>query len=94
MRNDSIIYETAMFAGTLMLESGSEMFRVEDIIHRILSLAHMDNVEVFATTTGIISTAMNGEMPITKVVRITRRINNLKRIVEVNDVSRIYVMIN
>ena len=55
------------------------MFRVEDIIHRILSLAHMDNVEVFATTTGIIS-AMTNEIPITKVVRITRRINNLKEL--------------
>lgn len=87
-----LLYDAAMLAGTITLESGAEIFRVEDTMRRIMGLSGMSSVEVFATTTGIFATLAAPDHPagpsITQVRRITSRANNLSRICQVNEVSR------
>jgi len=84
-----LLYEAAMLAGEITLESGAEIFRVEDTMRRIMNLSHFESVEVFATTTGIFATLADPSIQsVTQVRRITSRANNLNRICQVNEVSR------
>lgn len=84
-----LIYNTAILAGEITLESGAEIFRVEDTTRRILSLTGFETVEVFATTTGLFVTLADPSIqPITQVRRINSRATNLNRIALVNEVSR------
>ncbi|MDD3367834.1 MAG: threonine/serine exporter family protein [Lachnospiraceae bacterium] len=87
--DQKLCFETAMLAGEIALCSGSEIFRVEDTMSRILSLTGTDQVDVYATTTGIIATLKCTDgTPLTGVKRIAARSNNLNRIYLVNEVSR------
>ena len=45
-----LLYDAAMLAGTITLESGAEIFRVEDTMRRIMGLSGLPSVEVFATS--------------------------------------------
>lgn len=84
-----LLYDAAMLAGEITLESGAEIFRVEDTMRRIMNLSGFSSVEVFATTTGIFATLADSSVyPVTQVRRITSRVNNLNRICQVNEVSR------
>ncbi len=72
-----------------MAESGAETFRVEDTMLRILRTSSLKIVEVYVTTTGVMATLSDPEMePISEVMRINKRTNNLNRINEVNQISR------
>lgn len=84
-----LLYDAAMLAGEITLESGAEIFRVEDTMRRIMSLSGFASVEVFATTTGIFATLADPSIPpVTQIRRINSRANNLNRICQVNEVSR------
>ena len=39
--NYKLLLDTAVTAGELMLENGAETYRVEDTMHRILSLSRL-----------------------------------------------------
>ena len=43
----------AMRAGNIMMKSGAEIYRVEDTIERICKSCGIEDVDVFATPTGI-----------------------------------------
>lgn len=87
--NYRIIFKTAMLAGQIMAQSGAETFRVEDTMFRILKTSKLQNVDVYAATTGVMATLSNPETePISAVMRISRRAYNLSRITEVNQISR------
>ena len=43
----------ALYAGEIMMRNGAEIYRVEDTMTHICKACKMDNVEVFATPTGI-----------------------------------------
>ena len=84
-----LLFDTAILAGEITLESGAEIFRVEDTTRRILRLTGLQTVEVFATTTGLFVTLADPSIsPITQVRRINSRATNLNRIALVNEVSR------
>ena len=84
-----LLYDAAILAGEITLESGAEIFRVEDTMRRIMSLSGLASVEVFATTTGIFATLADPSIPpVTQIRRINSRANNLSRICQVNEVSR------
>lgn len=88
MEYDALM-EMAVRAGEIMLESGAEVYRVEDTIHRILKYAGVERADVFVVTTGIVATITNStHPPITLVRRIENRSTNLNRIYRVNNVSR------
>lgn len=83
------LFSAAILAGEITLESGAEIFRVEDTTRRILSLTGFETVEVFATTTGLFVTLADPSIqPVTQVRRITSRATNLNRIALVNEISR------
>lgn len=89
MEDYQLLIDTAVLAGSIMLESGAETYRIEDTMMHILKTADGCSSEVFAMTTGIVATLKpDGEKPITQVKRISNRSTNLNKIVEVNGISR------
>ena len=87
--NDKLLMETAVLAGEIMLVSGAEIYRVEDTVSRILSMAERRSAETIVFSTGIFATLKDLEIePITVVRRVSERATNLNRVFLVNDVSR------
>lgn len=90
-RNTSArIHEVAAFcvlAGKILLENGAETFRVEDTMNRLARSFSVDEAQSFVTPTGIIF-AIEG-CDATQLVRITHRGTNLRKVTEVNSLSRL-----
>lgn len=87
--NYKALFKTAMLAGKIMAQSGAETFRVEDTMTRILNTSKLQDVEVYVTTTGVMATLSDPAIePISGVLRINNRVNNLSSINEVNQISR------
>ena len=87
--NYKLLLDTAVTAGELMLENGAETYRVEDTMHRILSLSSLQTAEVFVTMTGFVATLDDPSIhSMTVVRRITSRGTNLDMIDRLNAVSR------
>lgn len=83
------IMHIAAYAGKIILESGGEIYRVEETIVRICSAYNINNAQPFATPTVIIVSASNDYgQTISLVMRIKRRSLNLEKISRVNDISR------
>ena len=80
------ILDICLTAGRLMIEGGSEMYRVEDTMLRIARNAGIDDPRVFATPTGIFMSLDGGDMMQMKQIR-DRNIN-LELVDRVNDLSR------
>ena len=81
--------ETAILAGTIMMESNAETYRVEDTMNRILRVSDLQTTEAFAITTGLFATLDGPEIEaITIIKRITHRDTNLNKIAKVNRISR------
>lgn len=81
--------ETAILAGTIMMESNAETYRVEDTMNRILRVSALQTTEAFAITTGLFATLDGPEIEaITIIKRITHRDTNLNKIAKVNKISR------
>ena len=79
--NYKLLMDTAVTAGELMLENGAETYRVEDTMHRILSLSSLQTAEVFVTMTGFVATLDDPSIhSMTVVRRITSRGTNLDMI--------------
>ena len=87
--NYKLLLDTAVTAGELMLENGAETYRVEDTMHRILSLSKLQTAEVFVTMTGFVATLDDPSIhSMTVVRRITERSTNLDMIDKLNALSR------
>lgn len=87
--NDKLLVETAVTAGEIMLVSGAEIYRVEDTVRRILSLAPGRRSENVALGTSLIVTLDRpGDESLTIMRRIRDRSTNLNRVCLVNEVSR------
>ena len=81
----------ALYAGEIMMRNGAEIYRVEDTMTHICKACKMDNVEVFATPTGIfISMDRGGDEDDTQtyVKRIKGISTDLRKISQVNHFSR------
>nr|WP_276571985.1 threonine/serine exporter family protein [Secundilactobacillus kimchicus] len=78
--------KTALQAGRIMIENGSEVSRVEDTINRIAQNAGFPNSKVYVTITGIMmSISDRGEA---QIEPISTRTLDLEKIAQVNDLSR------
>ncbi|RFU62438.1 threonine/serine exporter family protein [Peribacillus glennii] len=80
------VIEVCMLAGKIMMESGAETYRVEDTMSRIASSFGIHNSHSFVTPTGIIF-SIDGDDP-SKLYRISKRSTDLKKVTEVNSISR------
>lgn len=80
------IADVCLTAGRLMIEGGSEMYRVEDTMLRIAKNAGAEDPRVFATPTGIFISINGGKLSQMKQIR-DRNIN-LELVDKVNALSR------
>lgn len=83
--------DTAMLAGTIMLQAGAETYRVEDTMQRILRTSGGKTTEVLVLSTALMLTVDDPSISaISKMQRIIIRGTNLGNICEVNGLSRKY----
>ncbi|WP_099225357.1 threonine/serine exporter family protein [Listeria costaricensis] len=80
------LLETCLTAGKIMMESGAEMYRVEDTMNRIADNASNKKGISFVTPTGIFM-SIEGEQNI-QLKQIPTRTINLEKVSLVNDLSR------
>ena len=75
-------------AGRLMIEGGSEMYRVEDTMLRIARNAGVKDPRVFATPTCVFMSLDGGDLTQMKMKQIRDRNINLELVDRVNELSR------
>ena len=80
------VIDICLTAGRLMIEGGSEMYRVEDTMMRIARNAGVEDPRVFATPTCVFMSLDGGKLSQMKQIR-DRNIN-LELVDRVNDLSR------
>ncbi len=84
-----LLFDTAVFAGELLMKNGAETYRVEDTMYRILNKANLKTVQVLVMMTGFVATLDDPSLDsLTVVRRITSRGTNLAIVDQVNDISR------
>lgn len=81
------VTKLCLLAGKIIMQSGGETQRVEDTMMRIAAAYGHHNSHSFVTPTGILF-AIDGSSHVTRLVRISNRSNNLKKVAIVNDISR------
>lgn len=85
----SQVLDLATLAGKIMLESGGEVYRVEQTIAHICTMYGLPECDSYATPTTIIVSLTDDEhQTCTRVRRITRRSVNMDRVDAVNTFSR------
>lgn len=82
------VLHVAAYAGSLMLESGGETYRVEDIIKRICLIYGASEADSFVTPTGLMVSLTYNNETFSLIKRITSRTVNLDKIDKINDLSR------
>ncbi|NRD78027.1 threonine/serine exporter family protein [Bacillus sp. BRMEA1] len=82
------VMEVCLLAGKIILQSGGETYRVEDTMMRIAAAYGIETSHSYVTPTGIIFSAEGREPAKTKLIRISERSTDLKKVSMVNSVSR------
>ncbi|WP_312473542.1 threonine/serine exporter family protein [Neobacillus sp.] len=82
------IMEICLLAGKIMLQCGGETYRVEDTMMRIAASYGIEKTHSYVTPTGIIFSAESNEPTKTKLIRISERSTDLKKVAMVNSISR------
>ncbi|MDV4152423.1 threonine/serine exporter family protein [Clostridium sp. AL.422] len=82
------ILHVATFAGKIMLESGGETYRAEEIIWRICKIYGVEEAESFVTTTGIMVSIYSNGKTYSLIRRVSARTIDLDKVDKVNDLSR------
>ncbi|MDT0710063.1 threonine/serine exporter family protein [Mammaliicoccus sciuri] len=82
----SLVQEIVMNAGLVLLEAGSEAFRVEDTMYRMAKRLGYPNNQCYVSST-IINFALDIDDNI-RVYRVSKRDTNLGNIHRVNNISR------
>lgn len=82
------LLELGLHAGKSLLESGAEVYRIEDTMDRMLRSAGAHAVESIVTPTGIFLSVHVGNSVGTRIGRIRRRATNLHRVSAINSLSR------
>lgn len=82
------IMDVSLLAGKIMLESGAETHRVEDTMMRIAAAYGIKESHSYVTPTGIMFSIETKEPTKTKLMRISDRTTDLKKVMLVNSTSR------
>ncbi|MEH7303788.1 threonine/serine exporter family protein [Neobacillus drentensis] len=82
------IMEVCLLAGKIMLQCGGETYRVEDTMMRMAAAFGIEKTHSYVTPTGIIFSAEGTEPTKTKLIRISERSTDLKKVSMVNSISR------
>ncbi|RRK10745.1 threonine/serine exporter [Lactiplantibacillus garii] len=86
MSKTTVMLQTTLLAGAILLENGAEIERVEDTMHRIASNAGYPDAQIFVLLTGI--TVSLPETATSQVRAIHRRGMDLEKVDQVNTLSR------
>ena len=76
-----------LLAGKIILESGAETNRVEDTMMRMAAAFGRKESHSFSMSTAIIF-SLDGEKSSSKLIRISRRSTDLRKVALVNSISR------
>ena len=88
-RDDRLVLDAAALAGEILLESGAEIFRVEDTIYRIAAAYGVEEAEAFVLSSGIFLTSEGeGRKTFARVKHIPLVGARLDRVSAVNQLSR------
>lgn len=83
------LLDMAVFAGRLLIESGAEIYRVEETMVRLCTCFHeVEDAQSFVTPTGIMFSITVNAQTLTKVLRVKSRGTDLNCIDKINDLSR------
>lgn len=83
------VVELAIQTGKLMLESGSETHKVEEVIHRVCQGYGFGNSEGYVTLTGIFVSVSDAEgNVVTSIKRIESRVTDLEKITRISKLTR------
>ncbi|MDY3946750.1 MAG: threonine/serine exporter family protein [Ezakiella sp.] len=88
--SEAFVYKTVLYAGEIMVRSGSETYRAEDTMKRMLSSVGIENVSTFVSPTVIIL-GDNTKDGSCFIQNIDKRSTNLAKIENVNNLSRDFV---
>ncbi|GCF95749.1 membrane protein [Enterococcus florum] len=83
-----LVLSTCLMAGKIMMEAGSEVYRVEDTMKRIAQNAGLADVQIYVTATGMIVGSPSEEN--SQVIQITQQSINLEKVAAVNHASRAF----
>lgn len=83
-----LILSTCLRAGKIMMESGSEVYRVEDTMKRIARNAGLQDIQTYVTATGLFVGSPSEEK--SQLIEITRQSINLEKVAAVNRGSRLF----
>ncbi|MDF7638672.1 threonine/serine exporter family protein [Lactobacillus sp. ESL0791] len=86
MENKAI--DVGVLAAKILIESGSEMWRVEDTTKRIVNHAAKNKSEAFTSMTGVLVSLKNAHY--TRFIQVEKRGINMNNINSVNRLSRLY----
>ena len=90
MENETVVElltNTCLLAGKIMMESGAEVYRVEDTLARIAVNTGYD-AEVYVTVTGVFFSLRACKN--TEFINIHKRSINLEKVANINQYSRMY----
>lgn len=83
------LLETIVYAGKLLIESGAEIYRVEETMVRMSrSFQEVEDAQSFVLSTGIMFSLTINNKTVTKILRVHTRSVDLHCIDRINDVSR------
>ncbi|MCQ2010001.1 MAG: threonine/serine exporter family protein [Sporolactobacillus sp.] len=86
---EGFVHEVAavcVLTGKILLQNGAETYRVEDTMNRIANSFSVHDAQSFVTPTGIIFSIEDHD--VTQLVRIKNRGTNLRKVTQVNTLSR------
>lgn len=83
---EDLLIDTCLLAGKIMMESGSEVYRVEDTMNRIAENANEPNSNSYVTATGIFMGLKSRHY--TQIENVGERNINLEKVEAVNQLSR------
>ena len=88
-RDDRLVLDAAALAGEILLESGAEIFRVEDTIYRIAAAYGVEEAETIVLSSGnFLSSEGEGRKTFARVKHIPLVGARLDRVSAVNQLSR------
>jgi uncharacterized membrane protein YjjP (DUF1212 family) len=86
--NPNEAIKLSISAGEIMLSSGAETYRVEDIMRRMLHSCGYINSEAFVVSTGVFICVSTENGDVTSFKRILKRAVNVDALIRMNEISR------
>lgn len=83
---ESEVLTTYLLAGRIMIESGAEMYRVDDTMTRMAKSGGLNDAVVFTTPTGLF--VGSTDSPLVRLGAIQRRTIDMEKVMRVNQLSR------